>query len=224
MARRTLTAEKLAQPWSNPEIHKKLAPIVAHLRTQPNFGGQVITAKSLAEITAGLLMFSEQQLGCDGPARGKLAKLPASLFADFSKDGALSEILCACIQHKIAGAWPELDFKSEPLAGELLDMLVSIESGLQEKGLLKRPVCYISTALSAADAAAAAKTLTAKGALVVDSPEAATHTIGPDPAGTLAADTAGSNALREIERAQATTEGKAMCRVHWWYYPDSCEF
>ena len=62
----------------------------------------------------------------------------------------------------------------------------------------------------------------AKGARVVTSPEGATHTIGPDPAGTLAVETADTNALRELERKQEASEGKTMCRVHWWYYPDSC--
>ena len=219
---RTLPAEKLARPWGTPAVQEKLAPIVAYLQAQPNFGSQTITARYLAEVTADLLVFCEQELGCSGQSKSKMAKLPASLFADFSKDGALSQILCACLQHKIAGAWPKLDFKSESMKGELLRLVAKIENNLKETGLLSRPVCYISDALPPDAAAAAAKTLEAKGARVVTSPEGATHTIGPDPAGTLAVETADTNALRELERKQEASEGKTMCRVHWWYYPDSC--
>jgi SWI/SNF related-matrix-associated actin-dependent regulator of chromatin subfamily C len=195
------------------------ASIAEHLRQQPNFGAEDITAKLLAQTTSSLVAFCSAQFGAEGRAKNALTKLPWRFFSDFSVGGPLSAILLAMFQHKVAHAWRRFDFKLATKTEMLVGMLRKIEAQLKESGHLVRPVCYISSALPAADAATVAQILKAKGATVVASADAATHCIEPDPPGTTRAETGEEDFLRQVERGDMA--GKPSARVHWYYYPDS---
>jgi hypothetical protein len=218
------SAEGVQGKFADAATIAKLAPIVDYLQAAPNnFGSESISAPILAKMTADLIVFCEHHLGVNGAHKGSQVKLPAGCFDDFRAGGALSTILAACFNHKIAGEWPSIDFQSDVMSGQLLGMLAKVEGALKEAQLVSRPVCYISGELPAADALAVRQILQAKGTEIVDTAEEATHTIGPDPAGTSAADTAADSSMRELER-QECADGTTKSCVHWWYFPDSCAF
>eukprot|EP01047_Picozoa_sp_COSAG01_P058201 COSAG01_NODE_6826_length_3482_cov_2.342300_1_plen_276_part_00 len=218
---RTLRADTIREEWSTPDTHAKLRIITERLRQQPNFGGQIINAATVAQTSAGLQIFCENHLGRDGRHKTRQMKLPAHIFRDFRADGPLAHALIVCFQHKVAGSWEAFGFESSANVEQLLSMVSNIEFDLRSKGLVKVPSVYLSEELSPADAASASKELSAKGVKLVNSSDLAIYTVVPDPAGTSKDDYKVENCVREVGSRVGIGDA-AVCRVHWWYYPDSC--
>jgi hypothetical protein len=221
----SVSSEGIFRHWALPAAKAALQPIAEHLRREPNLGGERITMDILASTAAGLQAFCEKKFGRLGPHKEQQVKLPARVFEDFSPDGPLSRALFICFQHKIAAAWTRFGFDSSEKVSELVSMVGEIETHLLEAQFISRPVCHLSTEFSDADASYLGRVLAQKGAHLTDSAVEANYIVVPDPDGLQIRDTlVAKQFIREVERQRDDGVHEARCRIHWWYFPDSCAY
>ena len=97
------------------------------------------TTRELAQLVAALQQFQEDVLGANSPKPRPMPRLPTKLFRDMSARGSLTVILRQCFEYKKAMDWRRLDLQSPTKRDANLQLLMSVEQVLLDKGILRRP-------------------------------------------------------------------------------------
>eukprot|EP01052_Picozoa_sp_SAG31_P021505 SAG31_NODE_1667_length_7578_cov_4.345233_3_plen_980_part_00 len=209
---------KVLDEYHLPSMVRKFEYFAQDMGHEPSFGEEKITATGLATLTADLIILNEELYGKDGRQKSAMVKIPARIFRDFTTGGALYKVLRVCYLYKKTRGWTKFDFKAAESTSHLMEMMGNIEAMLKEYGLLERPKCFLSSMLQPEDKQKLEGVLVAKGASVVNSAADATHVLYPDPPGT-SRDEADDDWIKVI--GHEDRGGRAGCRVHWWYLPES---
>jgi len=179
------------------------------------------TPLALAGMIGELLRFSEQYFGAKGTYRNLHMKIPASCFDDYRPTGSLSIILFECLSSKAAGSWPQLSLEPAENVRRLITTLDKIECGLKQCGSLTQPRCCISAEFSVEEISRLAGILRSKGAELVDSEDMASYVIEPGSIGTYSTRVCYQNCIREVDRHYYQGTTQPVCRIHYWFHPDS---
>ena len=162
-------------------------------------------------ITATLQQFQEDVLGVNAPKPHAMVRLPAKLFKDMSARGSLHAILRQCFEYKKTMDWRRLDFQTPAKRDANLQLLMSVERVLLDRGLLKRPRIAFHRSVPASARPALKALFALVHAEEAASASTASHVLFPSPP----AEDDDEDWFRPLEKR----DRRAF--VHWWYYPDS---
>ena len=208
---RAKPTDHLDADFNSQRVISSLAAVAARLAPQH---ADAATADGVATIAAELVRFCDAALGRKG-AGAPMVKLPAELFRDVRRDGALAAALEACLRFKAEHGWRQFELSSAPRAAPAAEMVLSAEAALVAQGFFVKPRVFFGAGCK--DVRRLSQLAAAKGVQVVASADGATHILQPDPPGTTVAETQHEDFMRQTDRDMPT----GMARVHWWYHPDS---
>lgn len=205
--------------YDEAQMHKRFADISAAIHARPEkelgFNSVDVTPRSLSLLTGNLRQFVENALGKDAdPESRKITKFPHKLFMDYKPEGSLDIMLCACLNFKALHGLRRLEFTNPDKRHLYFDLLLRIEKSLKQARLLPMVKVFFARTVSAS-AQPALRAIVQKRGVTVSTTSAATHIVYPDPEGSTAAETEGTDYCRTLEY----NDSSAL--VHWWYYPDS---
>lgn len=200
-------------------MHKRFADISAAIHARPEkelgFNSVDVTPRSLSVLTGNLRHFVESALGKNAdPETRKITKFPHKLFMDYKPDGSLDIMLCECLNFKALHGLRRLEFTNPDKRQLYFDLLFRIEKSLKEARLLPMIKVFFARTLPTSFQPAL-RAIVSKRGVTVSTTAAATHIVYPDPEGSTAAETEGTDYCRPLEIKDS------MALVHWWYYPDS---
>lgn len=200
-------------------MHKRFIPMndAIHARSESELGFNPVdvTVRSLSLLTGNLRQFVESALGRDASSQWKkITKFPHHLFFDYSPSGALDIMLCACLNFKALHGLRRLEFSNIDKRDFYMDLLRRIHRNLLQAGLIPAVKVFLAPNVDSAHHAVL-RAIVQKRGLMVGTAASATHIVYPDPDGTAAEETEGTDYCRALQYR----ENAAL--VHWWYYPDS---
>lgn len=196
-------------------------PIIAALREAGVSTRYPLSERELSRMCGRLIHFMEANFGRESNAedRPKITKFPYNLFADFREKGALYYILHTCFQFADEHGWSTIDLKDESRMEQLLQMVVRMDRVLRRENLLPAFKVFFAPSLAAEQIDDLRYKVHNKGAVVVSTPEVATHIVYEDMVGTTEKETEGQVLIRLIKKEGRPNGVRAY--VHWWYHPDS---
>lgn len=200
-------------------MHKRFLPMSEsiHSRSENELGFNPVdvTPRSLSLLAGNLRQFVESALGRDAdPAWKKITKFPHQLFLDYAPSGALDIMLCACLNFKALHGLRRLEFSNIDKREFYFDLLLRIQKSLKQARLLPMVKVFFARTVPTS-VQPSLRAIVSKRGVTVSSASAATHIVYPDPPGSTAAETEGTDYCRALQH-----KDKAAL-VHWWYYPDS---
>lgn len=179
-----------------------------------------VQSDHLATVVATMRAFLDRCFGRDAPPREKnLTIFPASLFNDFSPDGALACLLFTAITFARENGLTELDFDDVSKEEDYIALLHAVEKQLKKADHLHIVKAYIAPSISEKELDRYRSILQSHGAAIVSSPDVATHILYPDPSSARENSTDGQVIVRLLDRA--THDDEEECLIHWFYHPAS---
>lgn len=188
-----------------------------HSRSENELGFNPVdvTPRSLSLLAGNLRQFVESALGKNAdPTWKKITKFPHHLFLDYAPSGALDIMLCACLNFKALHGLRRLEFSNIDKREFYFDLLLRIQKSLKQARLLPMVKVFFARTVPTSVQPSLRAIVSKRGA-TVSSASAATHIVYPDPPGTTAAETEGTDYCRNLRLKDPAA------LVHWWYYPDS---
>ncbi len=203
--------------FTDSTLYPKYAQIIEALRESKVTIDDNLSERELARFITRLMQFMEANLGrdADPKLRRLLTKFPVNVFSDIEPRGALFHILHACYEFAEEKKWDGIDFKDDGLRAANMEMLVKVSKALKRRGLLPSIKAFFAPSIIPEQSDELQRILQTHGAVVVSSPEVASHIIYADTEGTKENQTDAQVLVRYLR----TDDTRA--RVHWWYHPDS---
>lgn len=173
--------------------------------------------RELSRITGRLLHFMEFHLGRDTKqeVRPNITKFPIHFFTDYEENGALYHMFHTLILAMAENKWDSMDLRNDERREEHYAMFRKMTEVLKRTGHLPIVKVFFSPSMPAEQTTHLQRILQTHGAVVVSTPDVASHIIYDDLDGTREDETDAQVLVRYLEK-----DGK-QARVHWWYHPDS---
>jgi hypothetical protein len=183
------------------------------------------SVKSICEISYRLQVYHEKAFGKSSPYPRFMVKLPATVFRDTSPSGSLFVVLSTAFDFIKEANWSDLNFVGERKKIEFLTMFRRIEKALMENGFVSSKRIFFQDDIPTEVVKEIKLIAKNHGAMIVDSPEYATHSVYYDPEVDVnvspRADEEEFMRAREVRPNQYVFREAGKALVHWWYYPDS---